>query len=79
MLTIIDTIGFKKDHIAAFIDDQRVELRKINPDNIAEEVKKLKSELLKDGMKYYELKCSPSYREFVSVSDFPDTLKKYFK
>lgn len=80
MLTIIDCVGFKKQHIAVFLDDERVELLSVenSPEARHKACFDVRSRFLRDGMRCMELKCSPRFREFVSVSDFPSSLKDYF-
>ena len=75
-ITIIDSIGWHNDHIAVFSGDELFSLIKIQATDKQAEVKKLRASF--GNKKIIELKCSPYYREFVSVSDFPKSLKEYF-
>ena len=72
-VTIIEGIGWNRDYIAAFKNDERILFEKVNPETRCEVVKEIKRKYQEQG-----LKCSGAFTEFVSVSDFPKTLKEYF-
>lgn len=77
-VTIIEGIGWNRDYIAAFQNDERILFEKVNPETRYDALKEIKKKYQEQGLKCYELKCSGAFTEFVSVSDFPKTLKEYF-
>ena len=74
-ITIIDGIGWKREHIAVFNNNERVFMDK--NDNHPEFIKKIKKE--NEGAQIIETSCAPMYKEFIAINDFPNNLMDYYK
>lgn len=75
-ITIIDNIGWHEEHIAVFKNGELYLLEKIKKEQHSEFISEIKNYF--STYKCIEINCLKSYKEFVSVNDFPNTLKTYF-